>query len=125
MHILDHFLMHYGVKGMKWGVRKQKGSGSSGGKTAIPKSRAEVMSDAQLKAVNKRLNMEREYKRMMAERALEERSLLQKGIAQVGDSLQRAAKQQVDQYVQQRVSGLVKELRNAGKPVTVLRVPKA
>lgn len=116
---------HVGVKGMKWGVRKDKPKGSSvAGKTNVVKTRAEAMSDAQLKAVNKRLNLEREYNKMMAERDKENRGLLEKGIAQVGDSLQRAAKQQVDQYIQKRVSTIVKEWQNVGRPVTVATVPR-
>lgn len=34
----DSYLEHYGVKGMKWGVRKRRGNGSSGGDSSSSKS---------------------------------------------------------------------------------------
>lgn len=86
----DYFA-HHGVKGMKWGIRKErpssgrssKGSGSEARstvsrKTAKPDTRSEdrkrydeirskkrhEMSDEELKAVIGRMNMERQYRQL-------------------------------------------------------------
>ena len=85
----EDFLAHYGVKGMKWGVRRDRSSGGSrrgGGKTSkksadapkAPKaskprkeshsSVAKKMSDNELQAVLKRMDMEKRYSQLMKER---------------------------------------------------------
>lgn len=80
------FLAHYGVKGMKWGVRKDRRGGvtTTGrrrrGSTAEPQSEdskkaqklksksARSLSNAELKALNERLNLEQNYSRMTQEK---------------------------------------------------------
>ena len=69
-------LMHYGVLGMKWGVRKDRSSGSSRkrGKNswsddakearAIRKKGVKQMSNAELKKLNERTRLEQEYSRL-------------------------------------------------------------
>ena len=69
-------LMHYGVLGMKWGVRKDRSSGSSRkrGKRswsddarearAIKKKKVKQMSNAELKKLNERTRLEQEYSRL-------------------------------------------------------------
>lgn len=46
-------LTHYGVPGMRWGVRKNRSSGIS------------KMSDGELKSAISRMNLEREYKKAL------------------------------------------------------------
>ena len=73
---MDNELYHYGVLGMRWGVRKSK-SGSSGFgkrskrskltvdpsyKKAHSKKKLKYMSDNELREINNRLNAERQYK---------------------------------------------------------------
>ena len=63
-NILDDFLEHAGVKGMKWGVRKSRRSPSSDAsevKTLKKKKRYEL-SNAELKRVNERLQLEKKLK---------------------------------------------------------------
>ena len=74
------FLEHYGVRGMKWGVRRspaQLGKGSkekdSGGeKKVVGKTKTDTeggaarLSDARLRKINERLNMEQQYARLTA-----------------------------------------------------------
>jgi hypothetical protein len=43
METIDDVLAHFGVKGMKWGVRKSSGGGSS---SAAPKPKPKVSEDA-------------------------------------------------------------------------------
>lgn len=56
-------LMHFGVKGMKWGVRKsriQKGKRWSSSKQA----KIDGMSDDQLRRINNRIRLEKEYRQL-------------------------------------------------------------
>ena len=78
----QNYLAHYGIRGMKWGVRRtlaQLGRALKGspGKGSVvkkpdgppkpkPKSLSE-MSDSELRAKLDRINMERQYKQYMAE----------------------------------------------------------
>lgn len=73
------FIEHFGVRGMRWGVRRSSGGVEKGkkesskkgdgdkpkvvvGKTKTAGKTAGGMSDAQLKKVNNRLQMEKQYK---------------------------------------------------------------
>ena len=56
-------LMHYGIKGMRWGVRKKR---IKDAKKWTSKKQAKIdgMSDDQLKKANNRLRLEKEYKQL-------------------------------------------------------------
>ena len=73
---MDNELYHYGVLGMRWGIRKSK-SGSIGVgkrskrskltvdpsyKKAHSKKKLKYMSDNELREINNRLNAEKQYK---------------------------------------------------------------
>lgn len=73
---MDNELYHYGVLGMKWGVRRSR-SNSSGSKKRSKKSKPSIdpsykkahsknkikyMSDSELREVNSRLNAEKQYR---------------------------------------------------------------
>lgn len=81
------FLAHYGVKGMKWGVRKDRRGGvtTTGrrrkGSSDTPQSNdskqaqklkskgARALSNKELKALNERLNLEQNYSRMTQQKS--------------------------------------------------------
>ena len=66
-------LKHWGILGMRWGVRKDEPDNGSSKYKAPPRD-ASKMSDDDLKRFNKRFNMEKNY-----EQLLEERSMLNRG----------------------------------------------
>lgn len=87
---VDAFLAHYGVKGMRWGVRKRSGGGSSGaesnkksstedgagkgasdssgrlrpGAGSQAKSKTRALTDDELRQAINRINMERQYEQL-------------------------------------------------------------
>lgn len=66
----SNFLEHYGVKGMRWGVRKKRSSSSGEAsedflRTAGLRNRSPAeLSTAQLRQLNERMNLEQNYSRM-------------------------------------------------------------
>ncbi len=60
LDIGKEFLEHYGTKGMRWGVRRSKTQRSSSSSKSSTKS-AKSMSDAELRAVLNRMQMEKQY----------------------------------------------------------------
>ena len=89
----QNYLAHYGIQGMKWGVRRtlaQLGRALKGspGKGSVvkkpdgppkpkPKSLSE-MSDSELRAKLDRINMERQYKQYMAEMNPKKESMIKR-----------------------------------------------
>lgn len=86
LHMIDEELRHYGVKGMKWGVRRPVGSdglikttsdkvrakvkeaNNTPGRVAVRKSKnAKNMSDSEIRAQVERLNLENNLKRLAKE----------------------------------------------------------
>lgn len=76
----DSYLAHYGIKGMKWGVRRYQnkdGSYTAAGKRrrynnssdyeetrSLRKKNYRELSNEELKKLNKRMNLESEYQRL-------------------------------------------------------------
>ena len=63
---LEKFFAHYGVVGMKWGVRKKRGTPSADAERhkALRKKSIDELSDKELKEVVNRLNMQTNFNRM-------------------------------------------------------------
>lgn len=64
----DNELLHYGVKGMRWGVRKKSSqrstSSASEARNAVRGKRVHEINDRELQAYINRLNMEQQFKRL-------------------------------------------------------------
>ena len=96
MYQYPDYMYHHGVKGMKWGVRKSrvKSSGSKKrGKSTYSKDYTETaalrkksykqLSNEELKKLNKRMNLESEYKRLNPSKVSKGRNMV-KGIVAAG-----------------------------------------
>lgn len=83
---------HYGVKGMRWGVRKDSPSG------------VKRLSDKELSTRLKRMRMEQEYSRLTAS---QNSTVVQRGARTVSTILGNAAKQAVTNLVAGRITSLL------------------
>lgn len=86
----DH-LAHYGIKGMKWGIRKNRQSGGSSKRKSrqdgwsdearevqrLKKKKPQELSNAELKRMNERIQLEQNYARLNP-------STIKKGLAIAG-----------------------------------------
>lgn len=62
MSKVDEFLEHYGIPGMKWGVRKQSKYSKSSGKSGGSKSRnLKDIPDDELRKIVNRMQLEKQY----------------------------------------------------------------
>jgi hypothetical protein len=66
---IDEYIEHFGVKGMRWGVRKRDGGGvrssSEARKAAQARSKPiHALTNKQLKAATERMNLEQNFKRL-------------------------------------------------------------
>ena len=81
----EDYLEHYGVKGMKWGKRRARSSGSDSGdskparskKTKPVKADVKQMSDKELRDKINRMQMEQQYAKLTGTK--EGRSKIEKG----------------------------------------------
>lgn len=70
-------LYHYGVRGMKWGVRRQKRSRSEDSQKVrtIRKKKVHEMTNQELKDANNRLQLERQYKDLTRKKSVGEKAV--------------------------------------------------
>lgn len=63
--VTDEFLAHFGVKGMKWGVRRKRSASSDAQRHGSNKKKAlKELSDGDLRNLVNRLNMEQNARRL-------------------------------------------------------------
>lgn len=87
----NNYLAHYGIKGMKWGIRKNRQSGGSSRRKSrqdgwsdearevqrLKKKKPQELSNAELKRMNERIQLEQNYARLNP-------STIKKGLAIAG-----------------------------------------
>jgi len=98
-------LKHYGILGMKWGVRKDRSSGrtrSADSRTAknLRRKRIEEMSNEELKKLNTRLQLERTYKDLTKKN-------ISAGQQFVSNVLKESGKNIASKYVTQAGTGAI------------------
>ena len=107
-------LYHYGVKGMKWGVRRARDWANDGRvkKQAARREKFEKkfheagdqrmknLSNAEIKAKVERLNLEKQYKQLAAENQPKGKKMVGKILMQQGE---QTVKQMVNQEIQKKM----------------------
>jgi hypothetical protein len=113
MTIIDNVLEHHGIKGMKWGVRRSSGGGSTSTKRRSPTSedfkkaqaarskvkrgKTHALTNDELQALNKRMNLEKQFKELSSKTG--DKNAAKAGASWVakflGSSAEGIAKQQV------------------------------
>lgn len=108
---MNNELYHYGVKGMRWGVRKKRESSSA--RNARIDKELSSMTDEELRIRNNRLNMERQYKMYNTP----DQSKAQKLVKEViGNPAKQVAAVLVAMYMKQGVNYVLKK---AGQSITM------
>jgi len=98
----DDFLAHYGVKGMRWGIRKDRKSGRKSASDV-----AKTLTDAELKKRVDRLQMEKRYVDLVSQTRKKDRTTFDRGVEQVTKMLTNAAKQKLQNQVNSAYSDVV------------------
>lgn len=96
----DEIIQHFGVKGMKWGIRKDSKTGSG-------KENVSDISDNALRERVKRMELEKRYKTLVEEKRLEERGPIQKGADEAKNIVAKTAKQTIQQTTQNKTNEVI------------------
>jgi len=97
-------LEHYGIKGMKWGVRKKRSRSAESAEAArIKKKKVFEMSNEELKKVNARLDLEKKYASLNPSAGAKAKKL-------IGGMAGGIAKQVVSNAVSQAASNYAKKI---------------
>lgn len=110
--VLENSLEHYGVKGMKWGVRRKNPSGEPASSDAERASQltsrartsgSKALSNAELRTAIERMNLEQQYER------LRPRSTSEKVKGWIASTLLGIGKDQASQLARNYAADQVKE----------------
>lgn len=115
MKDIDNVLAHFGIKGMKWGVRRDNPSGSSEGtsQTVSRKGKTTEISDSELQKRVKRLQLEKQYDDLIKQENEKKGGALAYGAKFVGGVVESAAKQVATQLLVKEFQGAVEYMRKA------------
>jgi len=101
------FLAHYGVKGMRWGVRKAPKEGASSDaqksidlRTRAKRSKAKALSNAELRTAIERMQLEQNFKRL----AVNEKPAVTRFLS---STLLEIGKREVQAAAAKKVAGVV------------------
>ena len=116
----DIELMHYGVKGMKWGVRrsdaqlakaakKREASSDDANEVADLRSKTKgpagvsTLSNAELKTINERMNLEQNFANLSSKEAERNMTKGQKFVDNLGKTLAKTVQQQAQQNLNKQI----------------------
>jgi len=99
---------HYGTKGMRWGVRKKRSRSSDSSETsALRRKKGFQLTNAELKKVNARLNLEKQYSQLNPSAA----SKAKEAIASIAGSM---AKQVLSNVITESATKYAKKIVGGG-----------
>jgi hypothetical protein len=98
-------LFQSGVKGMRWGIRKDKGKGGDSPKTKKVSVDIKQLSDSELKVIVERMNLEQRYSKMQADQKVATRG--QKIAKFAGDIVVNSAKTAITTEVTRQFSSVL------------------
>jgi hypothetical protein len=113
---MNNYLRHWGILGMRWGVRRSNPSESSSNrqstksqdheqKVELKKKKISEMSNDELMALNKRMQLEKQYKDLASNDISAGKKLV--------NSLLNTAVKEVENYAMKQVSNKVAEMLKA------------
>lgn len=101
-------LMHYGVRGMRWGIRKSSIKGAKKW-TSAKQAKIDGMSDDQLRRINNRLRLEKEYRQLTQTRMERYRAKAGKAVEEAAaNTLQNAIQKGLKKAASQGGSAAIK-----------------
>lgn len=106
---VNEILSHYGVKGMRWGVRKKRSeSRDRRPLTSARKKSVKSLSDKQLRSAIARMRLEREYKSLK-----QASKKLNAGKKLIGGILTGVATKTAINYINAKAPGAIKRVSDA------------
>ena len=116
-------LYHFGIPGMKWGVRRSRTKGTISTKKPKPDTRSEdykrskkirkkklsQMSNTELKEINNRLQLEKQYKELTKRKPLPGKKLVGSILA---ESSKELAKDYTKKYMSKGLETLIREMND-------------
>jgi hypothetical protein len=112
------FLAHYGIKGMRWGIRRERGpagtvSSNPAAKTATGSS-PRKLNDSDLQAAVQRMRLEREFRQLRdSERPAKGESFTKNMLKEIGKKqVRRVANTAADIAIEQAISQLGVKTKN-------------
>lgn len=129
MAVGEAILEQYGVKGMKWGVRRRRAVSSTGSQSTGPKSgptkparpvkkSAKSMTDQELNAVINRMRLESQYNQLTASKSDKAKQFIQ-------ETLLNAGKSTVQTYANQYLNAAVGAALNKAKIPSATSITQA
>jgi hypothetical protein len=115
----DLVLEHYGIKGMKWGVRRSR-SELSEGRAGLGRAKAKDLSDDDLKKAVSRMNMEQQYNKMRSRNP--GAALMLAGAGFVGTIALGVVRSQITNQANQRVASALRQ--RASREAAVSRLAR-
>lgn len=123
----NNYLQHYGILGMKWGVRRSKNQLAKSSKTRrsktdnwsddakevskLKKKKVSEMTNAELRKFNERMNLERQYSQLTQKEKNAGAKFCSDLLRETGKEI---AKAYISKYAKQGIEALIKKAATRG-----------